>query len=101
MEWDDFSKKLNENEEYKTLFPQSEVDMEEGRYVDFSTSPAAIQAWIQNPTGYFPSKKLLKIYPDLYSRIESPLKTIKRDLQFSIDSGICAKFGLKQNGHQK
>lgn len=99
VEWDVFSKKLSENEEYKALFPYSEVDMEEGRYTDFTTSPAALQAWIQNPDGYFPSKRLLAVFPDLNARVESPLATLKRDLSFAVDSGICAKFGMsRQDG---
>ncbi len=89
-----FSNKLAENEEYRSLFPHQEVDMDEGRYTDFTTSPAALQAWIQNPEGYFPSKRLFALFPDLNSRIESPLTTIRRDLKYAIDCGICAKFGM-------
>lgn len=96
MEWDVFSQKLAENTEYKSLFPHSEVDMDEGRYTDFTTSPTALQAWIQNPEGYFPSKRLLAVFPDLNERIEPPLMTLKRDLLFAVNSGLCAKFGISR-----
>jgi hypothetical protein len=70
--------------------------MDEGRYVDFSTSPQALQTWIKNPTGFFPSKRMLSMFPDLFEKIESPVTIVRRDLQFAIDSGICDKFGIKR-----
>jgi thioester reductase-like protein len=94
VEYEEFAEKLRSNVEYKALFPYGEVDLEEGRYVDFSTSPQALQAWLKNPDKFFPSGKLMSMFPDLMDKIEPPVNTLQRDLQFAVSEGIASKFGL-------
>jgi len=94
LEFDKFSEKIK-GEVGKQLFPYGEVDLDENKYVEFSTTPQALQAWLKNPGGFFVSRKMVGVFGGEFqwgSRVEEPVKTLKRDLEYAVSSGIASKF---------
>ncbi len=43
---------------------------------------------------YFHSEKLEKYCPDLYATVDSPLRSVLRDIKYMKDHGLFEKFGL-------
>ncbi|CAL8113277.1 unnamed protein product [Orchesella dallaii] len=97
VEYKEFFEKLQENDEYKAVFPYREVDFEGDRFIDFTTSPVALQTWINNPEEFFVSKKLEGILKKDYRELtQHPLDILRRDMQFAKNANVFEKFGLKQ-----
>ncbi|ODM98076.1 Polyketide synthase HetM [Orchesella cincta] len=97
VEYKEFFEKLNENDEYKAVFPYREVDFEGDRFIDFTTSPVALQTWINNPEEFFISRKLEAILKEDYrEHTQHPMDILRRDMQFAKDTNIFEKFGLKK-----
>lgn len=93
VQYEEFFQKLNQNDEYASLFPYRKVDFDGGRFVDFTTSPVALQSWITNPQDFFVSEKL-KQFIDYYERTDQPMDILRNDMQFAKDTQIFKRFGL-------
>ncbi|CAL8113280.1 unnamed protein product [Orchesella dallaii] len=94
VEYEEFFEKLSANEELASVFPYREVDLEDGRFVDFTFSPVAMQCWSKNPDQFFISRKVTAIVPDYKDRTLSPIDILRRDMQYARNKGIFTKMNL-------
>lgn len=95
VEYEEFFDKLQKNDEYASLFPYRKRDIDDGRFVEFTTSTVVLQSWINNPERFFYSEKL-KAHLKNYEGTEQPIDILRRDMQFAKDTNIFKRYGLQQ-----
>lgn len=95
VEYDEFHRRLSENEELAVVFPYREVDIEDNKFIDFTLSPVAMQCWSKNPDKFFISHKISSIIPSYKDSALSPVDILRRDMEYAKNSGIFAKMKLK------
>lgn len=94
VENDEFFKKLSENDDLSLLFPYRDLEVGDGRLIDFNLSPTAMQCWNRNPDKFFVSNKVSTVIPDYEESVLYPVDIIRRDMSFAKASGIFSQMKL-------
>lgn len=94
VEYEQFYERLSANKELTTVFPYKEVDLENGRFIDFTLSPVVMQCWSKNPEQFFVSNKIKELLPSYGDSVLTPIEILRRDMEYAKHNGIFAKMKL-------